>query len=167
MRTQEDIEGVLYNWATAILGNTPVLWYHQNVQRPAVDYVTLHVQSDTRVGGRAYKTLADTDGNIQVQANREIVVFVKAYGETSKDLCHLLRNSLDLPSVTESLTAQGIAFIDTLMAISDAAEIVQNKFEEREQMDLLFRYAEQDTDTTGYIDKVEVLGNDLITITIQ
>ena len=175
---ETDLEDALYDWATNALGTTiPVVWAHQNAPRPslnannnqATSYVMLHIMSDGRVGGmdyvgRVYENTETIDGvdtivqSIPVTGNREFTLHCESYGSGSADFLRTLRSSLECPSIQQQLEDAGIVFVDQLF-MGDISAVLETRYESRDQLDLLFRYAEATEDVNiGSIDTVNFTG---------
>jgi hypothetical protein len=77
---------------------------------------------------------------------------------------------LEKPSIQAFLRTKNIVFVDRL-ALACIAEVVDNRYEERNILDLKFRFAQYDDDFVGVIDHVDIekdfLSLDLNTITVE
>lgn len=190
--TQNELETALYNWATSILGATiPVIWAYQNMPRPsdfsngqkAIPYVSFNLKTDTPAGGsdhvsRAYENTDEKDNlitSVNITGNREITLYCQSFGNNSSDFLKKLRVSLGFPTVQNTLRESGIVFVEQLL-LSNVPALVESRWEDRNVMDLLFRYAEVGQDVNaGCIETVnfketvkfgdsEIVKNESVTI---
>lgn len=146
------LQDAIYDWAAGILGAVPVIWYHENAPRPTVPYVALHLFTVRSVGVDAQLPPTHA-GAIEVVGNRDFTLECQGIGLSSMDFLEKLKTSLERPTVQESLReAAGICVVDR-GAISDISDLVDSRWEERNVMDLFFRFAQVDTDTPGVIEK--------------
>lgn len=147
------IENALYGWAHAVLPSVPIIWYHQNAPRPTVPYIALHLETINSVGVDA-QLFPGTDGKVEVVGNRDFILLVQGIGNASMDFLETLKSSLEKPTVQFALRQAGIVFVDR-MAVACISELVDSRWEERNILDLKFRFAQTDKDDPGYFTKVE------------
>ena len=165
-----DIENALYAWATGVVGSTiPVIWYHQNAPRPNAPYVALHLFTQRSVGVDAQLAPGD-QGENEIVGNRDFTLECQGVGKGSGDICELLKSSLQFLEVQEQLRAAGIAVVDWL-AVQDLSELVDSRWEERNVVDFIFRFAQVSTATPGLIEHLNGEATyksvDNVTITIN
>ena len=165
------IEDGLYAWATlALPSSVPVVWFHENAPRPTVPYVALHLLTINSIGVDALLYPDGITGVAEVVGNRDFTLQIKGIGNYSMEYLEALKISLEKPSVQDFLRARSIVFVNRL-ALTCIAEVVDNRYEERNLMDLKFRFAQQDSDTVGIIEHVNVekdfYAPDLNTITVE
>jgi len=153
MISTHTIEDALYGWAHAVLPSVPVIWYHQNAPRPTVPYVALHLTTINSVGVDAH-LFPGTDGKVEVVGNRDLILLVQGIGNASMDFLETLKLSLEKPTVQFALRQSGIVFVDR-MAEECISELVDSRWEERNLLDLKFRFAQTDKDDPGYFTKVQ------------
>lgn len=170
MKQINTIEDALYDWAAAVLPGVPILWYHQNMPRPKVPYIAFHLKSIRAVGVDAQLPPTHA-GVIEIIGNRDFTLECQAIGLLGDDYLESLITSLEKPTVQAALRANNIVIVNR-SAIMDIAELVDNRFEERNIVDFFFRFAQTDTDTPGIIeliDPVTMLAMDsgLNTITVH
>jgi hypothetical protein len=158
----ESIQDALYKWVNSVLPTTPIIWYHENAPRPNVPYIALHLSMIDTVK----QDYVDGAGNLT--GNRDFILLVQGIGKNSMDFCEELKTSLSLPAIRAALRQDGIVFVNRL-AITCISEVVDSRWEERNLLDLKFRFAQIDTDNSGTIDhfgiKGDVLDVDLSTVT--
>jgi len=158
------IENALFAWATLVLPPaTPIIWYHVNAPRPVVPYVALHLSTINSV----HVDYVDGKGNLT--GNRDFTLLCQGIGKYSMDYLETMKTSLEKPAIQEFLRSKGVAFVERL-ALSCISEVVDSRWEERNILDLKFRFAQLDTDDSGMIEHVNGRGTlkdvDLSTITV-
>ena len=159
----DTVEKGLYDWAVLVLGATiPIIWYHENAPRPNKPYVALHLSTINSIG----HDFVDGSGNLT--GNRDFMLLCQGIGKHSMDYLEALKTSLCKPKIQEFLRGKNIVYVDRL-ALSCIAEVVDSRYEERNMLDLKFRFAQMDTDLSGIIEKAylchDIIDVDLITIT--
>jgi hypothetical protein len=158
--TTDQLEAFFYTWATTVLGGgIPVVWAHDDAQRPVTAYVELHLQNEQPVGGTSMRLPPDPlEGVIQLYETREIVLYTQGHGHTSRDMLSLLKKSLSRPSMIQIFTEAGIAYrrAEGIHDISTLRET--HNWEERAALDLFCAFTENDTDTTGLLEAVKITG---------
>jgi hypothetical protein len=176
MVTVELVENTLYDWAYAVLNPTgtlpgaiiPVIWFHENMPRPTKPYLAIHL-STINSKGVDYVGIPNNSGIAEIVGNRDLSLLIQGFGENSMNWMEKLKTSLEKPSIQLILRVANLVFVERL-GINCIAEVVDNRFEERNQMDLRFRFAQIDSDNTGLIEHANVTGTlkgpDLNTITV-
>lgn len=159
----DTVEKGLYDWAVLVLGATiPIIWYHENAPRPNKPYVALHLSTINSIG----HDFVDGSGNLT--GNRDFMLLCQGIGKHSMDYLEALKTSLCKPKIQEFLRSKNIVYVDRL-ALSCIAEVVDSRYEERNMLDLKFRFAQMDTDLSDIIEKAylchDIIDVDLITIT--
>lgn len=165
------IEDGIYAWATLVLpSSVPVMWFHENAPRPIVPYVVMHLLTINSVGVDVLLFPNGTTGITEIVGNRDFTLQIKGIGTYSMEYLEALKISLEKPSVQDYLRAWGIVFVNRL-ALTCIAEVVDNRYEERNLLDLKFRFAQVDSDTSGLIAQVNLekdfYSPDLNTITVE
>jgi hypothetical protein len=146
------IETGIYEWAALVLPiGVPVIWVHQNSPRPIVPYVALHLSTITSIG----RDFIDGEGNLT--GNRDFVLLCQGIGNYSMDYLEILKTSLELPLINLFLQQRNIVYVDRL-ALNCISEVVDNRFEERNSLDLKFRFAQISKDESGTIDGTNIQG---------
>jgi hypothetical protein len=152
----KDLKVNLYNWAVANIPNgMPAVWYFPNAPRPTVDYVSLLISSVVQIGWDYEPNPMDDPGTIEGVGDREFTLQVQAYGGDPLTVLENLRTSLQKQTVLDSLRVNGIVFANWF-PINDITELVDSRFEQRAQMDILFRVAQEYLDTVGTIGQAEI-----------
>jgi hypothetical protein len=141
------IEKAIHDWAILVLGNVPVIWYHENAPRPVVPYVALHLSTINSVGWDY------VDGSGRLTGNRDFVLLCQGTGRYSMDYLEKLKTSLEKPAIQAFLRNKNIAFVERL-ALACITELVDTRWEERNILDLKFRFAQRDTDDSGIIEEI-------------
>lgn len=168
MKSIYTIEDSLYTWASGQLPGVPILWYHQNMPRPKVPYVAFHLKSIRAIGVDARLSPSHA-GVMEIVGNRDFTLECQAIGNLGDEYLEKLIMSLEKPTVQAALRANDLAVVDRT-PIMDIAELVDNRYEERNVVDLFFRFAQTDSDNPGVIEilndaKFDAISPDLITIT--
>src|SRR5690606_6313444 len=138
--------------------NVPVIFYYQNDPRPSVPYVTLYLTPLSQIGNDFVPMPTNQAGTITQIGDREFTLQVQTYGDDCITRLENLRSSLQKQSVLDTLRENGIAFVQQL-SINDITELNASRFENRAQMDLLFRIGQTYSETTGSIETVEINEN--------
>jgi hypothetical protein len=164
------IEDALYDWVHAVLPTVVIIWNHQNVPRPVVPYLDLHLSPISSVGVDAVLPPDPVHGISEIVGNRDFTLSIQCLGPLASDYAETLRISLEKPSVQFNLRQKGVVFVDRLANVS-ISEVVDNRWEHRHLLDLKFRYAQYDTDFVGTIDHADIekdfFSPDLNTITVE
>lgn len=126
---------------------------NQNFPRPNNQYITILINPQSRIGMAAvYRP--DSVGVSTIVGNREFTVFLQCYGTDSMQILSDLRDSLEKRSVISFFCENHIGSIDTLL-ISDISQLLDNQFEPRASLDLLFRTSSIVDDKVGLIEEIE------------
>jgi hypothetical protein len=164
------IEDALYDWVHLVLPAVPVIWYHQNAPRPIVPYLSLHLSVINSIGVDAVLAPDPIHTLGTVIGNRDFVLLCQGIGLLSMDFLETLKLSLEKPSIQAFLQSRGLVFVERL-ANTCIAEVVDNRYEERNILDLKFRFAQYDSDQSGLIAHANLekdfFAPDLNTITVE
>jgi hypothetical protein len=152
----EQVKTSLYDWAVANLpANTPVIFLYQNAPRPDSAYVTLYLSSVVQIGDDFIPQPTTAPGDIEQQGDREFTLQIATYGGDCFTRLENLRSSLQKETVLATLRESGIAFVQHF-PIQDVTELVSSRFENRAQMDVLFRIGQTYSEVSGSIETVEI-----------
>jgi len=152
----EVVKTNLYDWAVANLpANTPVIFLYQNAPRPETAYVTLYLSSLVQIGNDYVPRPDNQAGIVEQIGDREFTLQIATYGGDCITRLENLRSSLQKDSVLATLQENGIIFVEQF-PIQDVTELVASRFENRAQMDILFRMGQTYDDTLGSIETVEI-----------
>jgi hypothetical protein len=164
------IEDGLYDWVHLVLPTVAVIWYHENAPRPTVPYISLHLSTINSVHVDATLSPDSVTGISPIVGNRDFVLLCQGIGLLSMDYLESLKLSLEKPSIQFFLRQKNIVFVERL-ANKCIAEVVDNRFEERNILDLKFRFAQYDADFNSTIEHVDIekdfFSPDLNTITVN
>lgn len=152
------IEDALYNWATTVTG-LQVIWRFPNAPRPPLPYLDLNIASNDAIGWD-FELAPNAVGVSALMGNRELVLEINYYGDGSMVAMEKLLTSLRIPSIRDTLAESGLYFVDKISEANITA-LVEEEFEERRIMELMFRYSNQgvnapDEFDVGLIEAVEV-----------
>lgn len=152
----EEVKTHLYEWTVSNLpANTPVIFLYQNAPRPEVAYVTLYISSLVQIGNDYVPRPDNQAGTIEQIGDREFTLQIATYGGDCLTRLEDLRSSLQKESVLDTLRENGIIFVQQF-DIQDITELVASRFENRAQMDVLFRIAQTYGESLGSIETVEI-----------
>lgn len=156
MITHQQIFEKLRAW---VLENAPavgdkVILANQNAPRPALPYITVHITT-TAQGEHSSEGAPDDNGVAQMENELACMVSLQAIGSDANTIMGGLRQSLEKPTVHQSLRAAGLPFIRVLSGVNDLTEQVGTRYEERAGIDAEFRTVAVVTDTVGVIESVE------------
>lgn len=155
MITLDTLRDTLYDWMAAnTSGLTRILWLDQNVPRPVLPYIGARI-SPLNKPTPDYIERPENLQDAQVLGNREFTLEIQHFGPGGFDRLEGLRSSLEMPQKREVLDAQGIAYVDD-MGITNISELLDERFESRYSLELLFRVGTGYTATTGQIDTVKM-----------
>lgn len=158
----------VYTWIVRELNGTDVspdriFWVEPNAPRPprpcvGMDIVTGAVQT-------AHDQRVETSPGVwEVSGQRRITVSVIVYGEDSDVLANRLHSSLELETTREILRAYGLGFIRQEDVV-DVSQLLDTKFERRNQFDVAFHVVSRRTENVGYVETVEIENEDTGTTT--
>lgn len=154
--TEDEIFTKVRTWALANKDAevTQIIKANQNAPRPARPYITVLITSTTQQG-HSWEGAPNNDGDASIENELACMVSLQAFGESAKTIMGNLRQSLEKPTVLQSLRATGLPFIRVLNGVTDQTEQVGTQYEERAGMDLEFRAVAVVTDAVGVIESVE------------
>lgn len=150
----------LQAWVASTLNITAV-WLNPNAPRPQRPYATLQAISRQRVGS-ASAGHPNADGDATITGDREVTLSVQYIGAADSNdprngyqELQALVDSLERPSVIETLDGSGWAFIRTAL-LQDITAQVGTQWEPRAVVDIEFRAAATQTDQVGVVDTVKL-----------
>lgn len=148
------IRKAIYTWIKTEL-DVVAIWEQQSEQRPPRPYVSMKlIVGPVKTGHDDLRQ--DTSGSFSVQGLRVLTLSLNVYGQDAMSLMSRLQTSTEKPSVQEELRKEGIAFIRA-EGIQDLTVALDNRFETRAQMDVLFHIKDIESDSAlTTIDDVEV-----------
>lgn len=172
---KSSIKNILYSWVSSIITTKQFIWLDQNSPRPSLPYLGGRIGSYSFIHDD-YVGSPDSSGYSEITGNREFVLYLEAYGNTSFESLEQLVMSLNKIDVISLLISNNIVFVNEMNDIVDLSELLDSRYEERASLDLLFRIASSDTDENrGIIEtvkielmcknEIDVIKTDLITIT--
>lgn len=137
-----------------------IIWENQAEARPAKPYISLHIISGPNLVGNPDEYVDRTDDKVVQTGMRTFTLSVNYFGQDAFSELAKVQESLCLPTANELLSQQDLVLVRD-NGISDLSALMENRFESRCQMDLVFRttVTVKDQDTT-VIETVE-LSNDL------
>ena len=139
------------------------IWMHPDAPRPDKPYATLQLLNSTRVG-RAWIGGPDENGNAPVELDRDVTVSVTVYERTDEpdprsafEVAEALRDSLELPSVRETLANNGWSFRGVEL-LTDTPQLLDTTWEPRATFDVRFGTRKALIDDLGLIETAEITG---------
>ena len=162
-RINPTFEAAIIAWLASASGVT-VAWAEQDDElRPALPYVTANITSYGASEGFPSR-ISNGDDTFTKQIKKTLNVSVSAYGEESGVLIDLITDSVYNDILIDALKTAGLYF-RTMGDPIPLAQIIETKWEQRWQLDVVFAYAKDITSNIGYIDRVSgtIQGNDFDT----
>ncbi len=157
MITHADIFDKVRTWivdnVAAEVGDK-VIEANQNAPRPARPYISVLVTTTTQKEHSNESHPGDT-GMASIENELSCMVSVQCIGENAKTIMGNLRQTLEKPTVLQSLRAAGLPFIRVLSGVNDLTEQTGTQYEERAGVDIEFRAAAVVIDEVGVIESVE------------
>ena len=150
-RINATFEAAIIAWLESVSGLT-VVWAEQDANRPALPYVTANITGYGASEGFPAQVNNGNDSYTQY-IKKVLTVSVNAYGETNGNIIDLITDSVYNSTLLASLKTAGLYF----RSISDPiplAQVVETKWEQRWQVDVIFAYSKDIVFTPGYIDRV-------------
>lgn len=166
------IDDGLYDWLVALL-SVSVIWENQNIPQPAYPYLSLLRQSLVLLGGVPEKRITTDLGQpageeIELEATSmlEFTLTIQAHVDEATGandpaanavaLLNKVRASLGKLSVQRNFQDNlGLAIVEA-MGVQDLSLVVNDEWLSRAAFDMRLRTRTVMTETTGYIDKVEL-----------
>lgn len=150
-----DARKALTDWVTRFLGaGVPAIWADQNAPAPSTTYVTLRPMTNTSVG-EDYVGAPDDTGEAEIVGNREMMIYMQAFGAGALDALQTLRDSLRMESVQDAFIDAGIGFIDA-ERVENLSQLIATTMNERAALDVRFRANSSVIDNVGVIENVEI-----------
>lgn len=162
-----NVKSLKINLATIIktLTGKNVIWMNQNSNTPAGEFLMLKISSMRMVGFTDYyskpqiKSIEDDTYMVDTQGDRELILSIQCISENSMEILLDLVNKLNLNNNLSLLSSKKIAFVDLEGDISDISTMINNSFESRATVDLIFRISKNySTATDNEIEIVESIG---------
>lgn len=153
----------LRDWVTSRTG-LPVIWSHPDAPRPERPYVALQITALTRIARETIGSV-DEDGIAQISGDRDAVISVTVYerADAADPRAALtraveLRDSLELPSVRNSLYVDGWALRAVEFGPNDVPELLDTQWEPRAVFDVRFGTSISQDDDLGLIEAIAGTG---------
>lgn len=155
----------IQNWVEAASGlpDAKVYWGQQSSARPAPPFITLRIASLRRVGHDWQEIEEDgADINLTVRGVREGVLSIQCFGATavgdasSLAMINAVITKASLESRRAALNAAGIGIASFGPVMNLDGIVGVATFEPRAAVDVRFYLAEEVSETSTYIETVEV-----------
>ena len=130
------IDKRIYDW-TVLYSSIAVIWVEDNGPKPNLPYLTLR-RSTLIKYGHEYISAPNNSGIAKISGDRDLTINLQAYGSNAFGRLEDLYSAQMLPASQEFLQLGNLSLIDQL-AIGNITGLNDTLFEQRAQMDLLFR----------------------------
>ena len=161
----------------ALTPESIIIWDRPDARRPSVPYMTLnYLTGPVRIAQLDEERVQD-DGTIIMCATRNFTLSIKAYigdvrAKSHPDFWRPIQSLSDLSgklttvAIRELFRKEGLAIMN-IEGIQDITELLETGYEPRANMDILFSYSEQITDTHigPNIDKVVITQENIEDVT--
>lgn len=151
-----DIQRAIYNWFTDTT-NVQAIWAEQEGPRPPRPYASLKLITGPVKTNGIDDMQYVSDGKYSLKGDRRITCSINVFGTDAHDILALARDSLDDPSVVDSLFADGLSIWDEGDP-QDLTAKLETHWETRAQMDTVFGLASELEIEPGIIETVELSG---------
>lgn len=143
-----------------------VIWANQNSNTPDGEFLSLKISSTRFIGFTDWtgspEEQEDQTFQTPTQGDREIVLSIQCISQNSMEILLDLVDKLNLNSYLELLASKKIAYIGMDGDIADITVQINNSFETRAAVDLVFRisknYSSATDNETGIVESVEIAG---------
>lgn len=152
-----DVQDAIYNWLSAELAPSTVMFADQDAPQPAVrPYATIKVLNVNRIGNNDIQGAPDGTGIATIKGHREATVSIQTFGPGAIQLLVDAQDSLNKWSVQQALRESGNIVFVSDEGIVNVSDLLETEIEERAALDMIFRYATESTDDVGFIQFVEL-----------
>lgn len=148
------------------LSTKDVIWANQNSNTPDGEFLSLKISSTRFIGFSDWQgspeLQEDETFQVPTQGDREIVLSIQCISQNSMEILLDLVDKLNLNSHLELLASKKLAYIGMDGDIADITVQINNSFETRAAVDLVFRisknYSSDSDNELGIIESVELSG---------
>lgn len=148
------------------LSTKDVIWANQNSNTPDGEFLSLKISSTRFIGFSDWQgspeLQEDETFQTPTQGDREIVLSIQCISQNSMEILLDLVDKLNLNSQLELLASKKIAYIGMDGDIADITVQINNSFETRAAVDLVFRisknYSSVTDNETEIVESVELSG---------
>lgn len=152
-----EIQDAIYNWFTSVT-EVNAIWAEQEGTRPERPYASLKlITGQVKINGVDNMRYVSA-GKFKLVGDRKITCSINVFGAEAHDIITLARDSLDDPSVVDSLFKDGLSIWDEGDP-QDLSIKLETHWETRAQMDTIFGLAGELDIEPGIIEHVEVHGD--------
>lgn len=153
--TRTEFENTLQEVVQSLLPTTVLaIFANENGPRPSATYVTIHTMERHDLGQPVYPK-TDVNGVQIVSWDEDVSVSLQCFGPNAYDTLGLLAQRFKLHSTLELLQIADIVVRD-IGDIKDITEAIDNVFEKRASVDIVFGIAQSISDTVGWIERAEI-----------
>lgn len=155
-----EIEDAIYDWVNGLLSMTAIFAY-PDAPRPTTSYVLINILTDLQIGTEE----SDKELTPVYSTLNEITISINTYYSGAFQKAIDIKKSLMKTEVKEQLFDSGLGFVSSTQ-IQKIPELIDKKWEERAQFDIVFNVRETTTiETVGSIEEIE-LTNEIDNTTI-
>lgn len=156
---EQTILDLCFQWVTANVPNTvPVIFKEQSAPRPTKrPYITIKPLGGTTRIGSIDELRQPSSAVFQLQGVRSLQVSIESFGATSRQLLSNLIDSIDLQSNIDLFAVANVS-ISSHSEARDLTTLLENKFEERAQMDVTLILTSERDEPITYIENAPVVG---------
>lgn len=144
------------------LTSKKIIWSDQNAPTPNGDYIAMKISSIRFLGGTDYYSKPDSNELSKTQGDREIVLSLTCISEDGMGILLELINKLELASNLDLLCQSKIAYVSIESDPIDVTTTINNNFETRCVLQLIFRisknYSSATEDNIKAINSIEISG---------
>lgn len=152
-----EVQDAIYNWFTSVAG-VPAIWAEQEGPRLERPYASLKlITGQVKTNGIDSMRYV-SEGKFTLVGDRRITCSINVFGSGAHDVLMSARDSLDDPSVVDSLFADGLSVWDEGDP-QDLTTKLETHWETRAQMDTIFGLAGELDIEPGIIEHVELHGD--------
>lgn len=130
----------LYSFVSGMT-NVTTIWYNQNAPRPALPYVTMDIREYEMIN-RDWIAPLDENCDSFFAGNREFTLVINYYGAGAIEALERLQTLGRSYDVQNQLLNSGVVYVNRV-AMTNVAELLDTKWEERYQLEMRFRVSNQ------------------------
>lgn len=133
------------------------IWDYQNAPKPSIPYISLRLSPERDIG---FETRRRNDGTgiLDVISQKETTLSVNVFGTGALEICNMLWQKLQRPTIVDRCFTAKIAFIRSEQPQDLTALLDGRSWEQRANVDLIVTYGRAIIDEPGYITTVEATG---------
>ncbi len=142
--------------STSLLDST-VVFNDQASPRPDKPYISMKIISNVDIGQGLARGSIDSNGDASFVGTKEFTLSIQHYGVDSMNTLSTLKDSLDDDAELQTLRDNNLIFVEQLL-FTDITALLETEWEERAQLDLLFRATSTSNHQVGIIERAMLKG---------